>query len=135
MDTHDGEAFQFCPCGEEATIRSEIQGLSLLVTCTRCGMAAATTRPDLARIVAMRHRLSLAPRHRNPADTLRAAMWIRPKWSIAIESGQAASDVLRALREDGALAELTAIEAERYAQALARSGLEARIEPPPYSLD
>jgi len=129
MDTHDGEAFQFCPCGEEATIRSEIQGLSLLVTCTRCGMAAATTRPDLARIVAMRHRLSLAPRHRNPADTLRAAA------CLAAESGQAASDVLRALREDGALAELTAIEAERYAQALARSGLEARIEPPPYSPD
>lgn len=129
MDTNDGEAFQFCPCGEEATIRSEIQGLSLLVTCTRCGMTAATTRPDLARIVAMRHRLSLAPRHRNPADTVRAAA------CLAAESGLTAHDVLRALREHGALAELTAIEAERYAQALARSGLEARIEPPPYSLD
>ncbi|MEI2430064.1 hypothetical protein RDV84_18705 [Lysobacter yananisis] len=129
MDANDGEAFRFCPCGEEATIRREIQGLSLLVTCTRCGMAAATTRPDLARIVAMRHRLSLAPQHRNAADTLRAAA------CLAAESGQAARDLLRALREDGALAELTAIEAERYAQALARSGLEARIEPPPYALD
>ncbi|WP_394541211.1 hypothetical protein PRJ39_12480 [Lysobacter enzymogenes] len=129
MDANNGEAFQFCPCGEQATIRSEIQGLSLLVTCTRCGTAAATTRPDLARIVAMRHRLILAPEHRNEADTLRAAA------CLAAQSGQAAREVLRALREDGALAELTVIEAERYAQALARSGLSAQIEPPPYSLD
>ncbi|BAV97777.1 hypothetical protein [Lysobacter enzymogenes] len=123
------EPLSFCPCGDQATIRRETQGLSLLVTCTRCGTSAATTRPDLARIVAMRHRLSLAPQHRNDADTLRAAA------CLAAESGRAAGELLRTLREDGALAELTVIEAERYAKALERSGLAATIEPPPYSLD
>ncbi|QQP97351.1 hypothetical protein [Lysobacter enzymogenes] len=110
-------------------MRSHTQGLSLIVTCGHCGLSAVTTRPDLARIAAMRHRLSLAPQHRNPADTLRAAA------CLAAESGRAAADVLRTLREDGALVELTVIEAERYAQALARAGLSAEIEPPPYSLE
>lgn len=108
---------------------SRTQGLSLIVTCTHCGLSAATTRPDLARIAAMRHRLSLAPQHRNPTDTLRAAA------CLAAESGRSATEVLRALREDGALVELTVIEAKRYAQALARAGLTAEIEPPPYSLE
>lgn len=118
----------FCERASGA-MSSRTEGLSLIVTCLHCGLSAATTRPDLARIVAMRHRLALAPRHRNETDTLRAAA------CLAAESGRAAAELLRALREDGALAELTVIEAERYARALARSGLDARIEPPPYSPD
>jgi len=116
----------FCERANGA-MSSRTEGLSLIVTCLHCGLSAATTRPDLARIVAMRHRLALAPRHRNDADTLRAAA------CLAAESGQAATGLLRALREDGALAPLTVIEAERYARALARSGIETQIEPPPYS--
>lgn len=118
----------FCERANGA-MSSRTEGFSLIVTCQHCGLSAATTRPDLERIRAIRHRLSLAPQHRNEADLMRAAA------CLAAETGQAAGELLRTLRADGALSELSVIEADRYARALARSGLTVEIEPPPYESD
>lgn len=123
MDANDGAPFQFCPCGADAVIRSDIQGMSLVVTCTRCGTAAATTRPDLAQVLATTHRLRLKP-GQQPRAALAAA-------SLATELALPAHESLPALRAGQPLPwEFDRERARRAAAALARHGFEFEIEPP-----